>query len=237
MREAEVGSILKKYRLLKGITEDELAQLLGIWNRYVPLWEEGLALPDAHLQQLLVEILRIPAPEADVVLQPKTVLNFDEAEIVIPGLEKEYTLLHLSDNHVIMVDYNDTPERIRYEERRISADFYEDSVMINDRMEATWQYIEENKDTLDGVLMTGDVIDCPFDTAIEYLLEKWWWVFLLLGVFVILLIATFFIPIIGIVMGAMNLKYPERNGQSVGLLSLGVIMALANFGVIMGAMG
>ncbi|MBP3557632.1 MAG: hypothetical protein J6K20_08030 [Thermoguttaceae bacterium] len=57
------------------------------------------------------------------------------------------------------------------------------------------------------------------------------------SVFVILLIATFFIPIIGIVMGAMNLKYPERNGQSVGLLSLGVIMALANFGVIMGAMG
>lgn len=172
MREAEVGSILKKYRLLKGITEDELAQLMGLWNRYVPLWEEGLALPDAHQLPLLVEILRIPKPEADVVLQPKTVLNFDEAEIVIPGLEKEYTLLHLSDNHVIMVDYNDTLERIRYEERRISADFYEDSVMINDRMEASWQYIADNKDTLDGVMLTGDVIDCPFEPAINYLVEK-----------------------------------------------------------------
>ncbi len=172
MREAEVGSILKKYRLQKGITESELGQLLGIWDRYVPLWEHGLALPDAHLQPLLVEILRIPQPEANVVLQPKTVLNFDHEELVIPGLEKEYTLLHLSDNHVIMVDYNDTIERIRYEERRISADFYEDSVMINDRLEACWQYIEEHKDTLDGVLFTGDVIDCPFDPMIDYLNEK-----------------------------------------------------------------
>ncbi|MBQ8610105.1 MAG: metallophosphoesterase [Oscillospiraceae bacterium] len=172
MREALVGSILKKYRLQKGITEDELAQLLGIWNRYVPLWEEGLALPDAHLLPLLVEILRIPAPESEEVLQPKPVLNFDREELVIPGLEKEYTLLHLSDNHAIMVDYNDTLERIRYEERRISADFYEDGVMINDRLEACWDYIAENKDALDGVLFTGDVIDCPFEPMIDYLIEK-----------------------------------------------------------------
>lgn len=57
------------------------------------------------------------------------------------------------------------------------------------------------------------------------------------SVFVILLIATFFIPIVGIIMGAMNLKYQERNGQSCGLLSLGIIMAVINFGLLSGVIG
>ena len=49
------------------------------------------------------------------------------------------------------------------------------------------------------------------------------------GSFILLLVATFFIPLIGIIVGAINIKSPNRNGQSGALMGLGIIMFLWAF--------
>lgn len=49
------------------------------------------------------------------------------------------------------------------------------------------------------------------------------------GAFIFLLIGTYFIPLIGIIVGAMNMKSPNRNGQSCALVGFGVIMFLWAF--------
>lgn len=46
------------------------------------------------------------------------------------------------------------------------------------------------------------------------------------GSFILLLVATFFIPFIGIIVGAINIKSPNRKEQSGALMGLGIIMFL-----------
>lgn len=168
MRELEVGKIIKKYRERQGLSTDELAEKMNLWNRMVPLWERGLALPDAAWQQKIAETLQIPSPERDIVLQKKDMLNINVEELVIPGLKKEYQFLHLSDAHVIVLDENESRARIDYETPRI-ADFTEDGIAPTERMDAFLDYINEQKAKLDGVFFTGDIIDCPFRNSIQYL--------------------------------------------------------------------
>ncbi len=57
------------------------------------------------------------------------------------------------------------------------------------------------------------------------------------SIFIVLLVVTFFIPVIGIVVGAMNLKSPERNVQSCILLSAGLLAALYNMGTLLAYLG
>ena len=104
MRELAVGKVIEKYRKLRGLSTNELAEKMGIWNRYPPLWEAGLMFPDASWLGQIVDILEIPSPEAEIVLEEKSVLNIREEELIIPGLSKEYRFLHLSDAHVIVLD-------------------------------------------------------------------------------------------------------------------------------------
>ncbi len=49
------------------------------------------------------------------------------------------------------------------------------------------------------------------------------------GSFILLLVATCFIPLIGIIVGAINIKSPNRKGQSGALMGLGIIMFLWTF--------
>lgn len=170
MRELEVGKVIEKYRKLRGLSTDELAEKLDIWNRYPPLWEAGLMLPDAAWLPEIVNILEIPSPDAEIVLKEKAVLNINEEELIIPGLKKEYRFLHLSDAHVIVIDEDERQALIDYEMPRIE-DFTEDGITPLERMEAFRKYIKEHKEELDGVLLTGDIIDCPFENSIQYLRE------------------------------------------------------------------
>lgn len=55
------------------------------------------------------------------------------------------------------------------------------------------------------------------------------------GVMTLLIIGTLLIPLVGLIAGAMNLKYPERNGQSQLLLGIGIVMMAINFYMMFGA--
>ncbi len=51
------------------------------------------------------------------------------------------------------------------------------------------------------------------------------------GLYVFLIIATFFIAIVGMIVGAINLKHPARRGQAKVLLWLGIVMVVVWFAV------
>ena len=51
------------------------------------------------------------------------------------------------------------------------------------------------------------------------------------GLYVFLLVATFFIPIVGMIVGGINLKHPARSSQAKVLLGLGIVMVIVWFAV------
>ena len=49
------------------------------------------------------------------------------------------------------------------------------------------------------------------------------------GMMTLLILGTIFIPLVGIIAGLLNLKYPERNGQSQLLLGIGIVNIALSF--------
>lgn len=59
----EIGSRIRKYREKKGISQTELAQMLGIKNNRVSNWEQGLNRPDADILAKLCCLLDVSPSE------------------------------------------------------------------------------------------------------------------------------------------------------------------------------
>ncbi len=89
----------------------------------------------------------------------------------IPGLKKTYRFLHVTDAHVILYDETETPARAAYAQPRVGA-FARNGIPVIDRMQALAQQIQAMADTLDGVLLTGDILDFPSAPGLAYL-QNW----------------------------------------------------------------
>ena len=98
-------------------------------------------------------------------------IDLRSCEITIPGLQREYHFIHITDAHVLLYDENETQTRADYAFPRIGA-FGKDCVSTTRRMDALWQYTLEHAAQLDGVLLTGDLIDFPSAPNMEYLRQK-----------------------------------------------------------------
>lgn len=59
MDQIRIGKFISKIRKEKNITQSELAEKLGISDRAISKWENGICLPDASNMPLLCEILDI----------------------------------------------------------------------------------------------------------------------------------------------------------------------------------
>ncbi len=92
-------------------------------------------------------------------------------KIVIPGLQKSYRFLHITDAHILLYDENETPDRADYAAPRVAM-FAENGISTTRRLDAIWTYIEENAAQLDGVLLTGDILDYPSEPNLAYLRVK-----------------------------------------------------------------
>lgn len=57
------GQILKKARYQKGMTQEQLAQVLGVTNRTISRWERGVNLPDYDTLLQICEYFQIPVQE------------------------------------------------------------------------------------------------------------------------------------------------------------------------------
>lgn len=103
-------------------------------------------------------------------------ININRVDIKAKSLMKNYRFLHLSDLHLSLCDSRETENRIEYAINR-NINFSKDGVTPDKRFEEYIEYIRERSDEnhpehLDGVLFTGDVMDFPSKSNLEYLEKK-----------------------------------------------------------------
>lgn len=82
-------------------------------------------------------------------------------DVVIPGLEKEYSFLHMSDLHLTLTDDTD-PETAKYNQAARGAAFLKETgsdIKQEERFDDHMAFAKE-KD-VDFIAMTGDIIDAP----------------------------------------------------------------------------
>ena len=63
MNHEKIGKFIAESRKKKNLTQEQLAELLGVNNRTVSRWETGRTMPDISLYKLLCEILDISVEE------------------------------------------------------------------------------------------------------------------------------------------------------------------------------
>ncbi len=87
MNQVRIGKFISKCRKKKGITQNELAELLGITNRAVSKWETGICMPDAGTIPELCQILDISI--SDLFSGEKIMENNKDSEKFILKLVEE----------------------------------------------------------------------------------------------------------------------------------------------------
>ena len=94
---------------------------------------------------------------------------FDEKEIEIPGLQKEYTIAVVNDQHIIVEDGDYAKEKEEEVDSRYGLFCNEEGVHSSD----AWQGIVEEVNDLqpDGVVLDGDMIDFFSQANLDCLME------------------------------------------------------------------
>ena len=84
MKEINIGRVLIKNRHKRGITQDELANHLGVSKGAVSKWETGICLPDVSVYMALCEILGISLNEfiAGEDIEPAEVVQKSEENLI-----------------------------------------------------------------------------------------------------------------------------------------------------------
>ena len=59
----KIGLNIKKLRLAKGMTQEELAEYTGVNSRAISRWENGITFPDISLLPMLANIFEVTVDE------------------------------------------------------------------------------------------------------------------------------------------------------------------------------
>ena len=63
MNQATIGSYIARKRKEQNLTQEQLAQQLGVSNKTISKWENGKCMPDYSIIQTLCEALHVTLPE------------------------------------------------------------------------------------------------------------------------------------------------------------------------------
>lgn len=63
MNQYDIGKFISELRRAQGLTQEQLAEKMGVTNKSISRWETGQTLPDISLLIQLSEILNITLPE------------------------------------------------------------------------------------------------------------------------------------------------------------------------------
>lgn len=93
MNQEKIGKFITECRKKKNLTQDQLAEKLGISDRAVSKWERGLNMPDASLMLELTSILGITVNEllSGEIIREKEYMNKAEENLVeLKEINDEY---------------------------------------------------------------------------------------------------------------------------------------------------
>ena len=79
----KIGSFLKELRKEKGITQEELAEMLYVSGRTVSRWETGTNMPDISLLVDIAEIFDVSIPE---IINGERKNEIMEKEVICEGI-------------------------------------------------------------------------------------------------------------------------------------------------------
>ena len=63
MNQTAIGSYIARKRREQNLTQEQLANQLGVSNKTIPKWENGKCMPDYSIIQALCEALHVSLPE------------------------------------------------------------------------------------------------------------------------------------------------------------------------------
>ncbi|MBQ4054253.1 MAG: S-layer homology domain-containing protein [Clostridia bacterium] len=108
----------------------------------------------------------------DMAISESKMLNVDEVEIVIEGLEKTTRILHVSDSHITLTDSSDYLDAVNYQKTReqMFASEVTDGVSATQRFDRIFDYAEAND--IDLMALSGDIIDAPTSGNLNYFKNK-----------------------------------------------------------------
>lgn len=130
-----------------GLEAHVLKYLLGAYSD-----GEGKISLMSDTYQIITEAMAMVTPEVSTVR--------------VPGLEKEYSILHLTDMHVCLVDEDTTDARKNYNSPRVGL-FSKGGVTSAERYPYFFDYAEEIGAV--AMVLTGDITDQPSDANIALL--------------------------------------------------------------------
>lgn len=112
----------------------------------------------------------VDSREEAIAMMGESLLNIGTATVIIPGLTKEYTFLHVTDTHVSSFSDADvaswTPSRVTYNTNRRNA-FMANGIYAEERLPLFFSYA--NQIGADGMFLTGDLIDFPSEKNVSML--------------------------------------------------------------------
>lgn len=121
----------------------------------------------------LKSITFVDSREAAISTMGEELLNIGTATVVIPGLTKEYTFLHVTDTHSSAYSDEDIASwdatRVNYNAARRNA-FMANGIYAEERLPLFFNYA--NKIGADGMFLTGDLIDFPSSKNVALLYEN-----------------------------------------------------------------
>lgn len=79
----EIGSKIRHFRELRGLSQKDLAQRIGVTNSRISNWEQGLNRPDVDNLLLLCESLEVSADKLLGLPASLENLNEEERELVL----------------------------------------------------------------------------------------------------------------------------------------------------------
>lgn len=84
MDQSVVGKFIAKKRKEKNLTQEQLAEKIGVHNKTISKWETGKCMPDYSVIQKLCEILDITVPELmdGEEKEPDSIRVYDDEQIL-----------------------------------------------------------------------------------------------------------------------------------------------------------
>lgn len=79
----EIGSRIRKYREERGLSQKQLAELIGVKNNRVSNWEQGLNRPDADILADICRVLQVSPSELLDVRLVDDELNAQERKVIM----------------------------------------------------------------------------------------------------------------------------------------------------------